>query len=181
MERSEARASARDIHHLWEGLTAELARILDAHGVCAAAASEISVFTGVDTVVVLSGPADAYFDVWICDGEGRVQQKRWEGKQSSLRNLIDGGEAIVQRKYDRPIKDLVHSDLWLLAKESVLFLPLPYPPRPASSAPGGGLCLLDPGENCPLDITNIASLGMYLSTFLERAFLRQETDRQRVE
>ena len=155
--------------------------MLDAHGVCAAAAYEISVFTAVDTVVVLNGPADAYFDVWICEGKGPLQQKRWEGKQRSLHALIDGGEAVFQQKYDLPASVLVNSDLWLLAKDSVLFLPLPYPGRPDAGTPAGGLCLLDPPDDCLLDLTNITSLGMFLSTFLERAFLRQETDRQRVE
>ena len=159
----------------------ELAPILDAHGVCAAACYEISVVCGARCVVALSEPAGAYFDVWICTPQGSLEQKRWEGKQSSLRALIDGGEPILQSKYEQPAKDLVNSDLWLLASDSILFLPLPYPYLASSGLHIGGLALLDPGPDCMLTTANIGSLGTYLTTFLERAFLRQETDRQRVE
>ena len=170
-----------NIHHLWERLTLELARVLDAHGVCASAAYEISVVTGTKTVVALSGPAEAYFDVWLCDPHGDLQQKRWEGKQRSLRELIQGSEPVLQEKVNQSAKDLINSDLWLLAKDSILFLPLPYPRQTTPGTPMGGLALLDPLENCLLNISNVGSLGIYLTTFLERALLRQETDRQRVE
>ncbi len=181
MAHSKVQTDSTDIHQLWQRLTAELAPILDAHGVCAAAAYEISVVTGVSTVVTLTGPASEYFDVWVCDPQGDLQQKRWEGKQRALRALITDGQVVHQQKFDQPAGDLVNSDLWLLAKESVLFLPLPYPQPVSASAPSGGLALLDPQPGNMLDESNIASLGLLLTTFLERAFLRQETDRQRVE
>ncbi|MFW6097371.1 MAG: ATP-binding protein [Chloroflexota bacterium] len=181
MAQSDTRQRNTHIHHLWERLTNELAHVLDAHGVCAAMAYEIAVVTQTDTVMALSGPTDAYFDVWICDAVGNLQQKRWEGKQHALRKLIDGGEPVAQRKFEQSAKDLVHSDLWLLAKDRLLFLPLPYPSRPASDAPAGGLTLIDPSDDSLLNGDNITSLGLFLTTFLERAFLRQETDRQRVE
>lgn len=181
MAKTDTHDTDTHIHHLWQRLTSELARVLDAHGVCAAIAYEIAVVTQTDTVVVLSRPTDDYFDVWLCDAVGNLQQKRWEGKQHALRKLIDGPEPVAQRKFEQSAKDLVHSDLWLLAKDNILFLPLPYPPRPASDAPAGGLTLLDPPPDSLLNDDNIASLGLLLTAFLERAFLRQETDRQRVE
>lgn len=181
MTQSEQQTAGKHIHHLWERLTTELARVLDAHGVCAAAAYEVSVVTGVETVMVLGGPGSAYFDVWICNPLGDLQQKRWEGKQQALHDLISAGEAVEQQKLDRPARDIVNSDLWLLAKDSVLFVPLPYPQPLIAGAPSGGLALLDAPADGLLNQANISSLGMFLTTFLERAFLRQETDRQRVE
>lgn len=181
MAQPELQTSEAHIHHLWQRLTLELAPVLDAHGVCAAAAYEISVVSGANTVIVLSGPSGEYFDVWICDPQGDLQQKRWEGEQRALRSLIEGGESVLQQRLNQPPRDIVSSDLWLLAKDSVLFLPLPYPLPTGSGKPLGGLALLDRHETCVLTEANIEPLGILLTTFLERAFLRQETDRQRVE
>ena len=43
MSEPELRTATNDIHVLWQRLTAELATIYDAHGVCASVAYEIAV------------------------------------------------------------------------------------------------------------------------------------------
>ncbi|HSM57812.1 MAG TPA: ATP-binding protein [Candidatus Sulfomarinibacteraceae bacterium] len=181
MDQSEAQLQTNQIQLLWEKITGELSEILDAHGVCAAVAYEIAVYTGVTTVVALGGPLDAYYDVWICDGTGNLQQKRWEGEQQSLRRLIAGAEAVHQEKFDLPASDLMNSDLWLLPRDTLLFAPLPYPQNRKVLSSTGALCLIDPPQDCIIDAGSAASLAMYITTYLERAFLRQETDRQQVE
>jgi PAS domain S-box-containing protein len=169
------------IYGLWQRLTVELSDILDAHGVCAAVAYEIAVYTGVTSVVTLSGPLEAYYDVWICDGTGNIQQKRWDDKQTSLRQLIAGGAIVSQNKYDLPAADLMNSDLWLLARDDILFIPLPYSQRDNAQVPPGAICLVDPDSGCVLDMESAETLAQQVTTYLERAFLRQQTDRQRVE
>ncbi|MFW5940480.1 MAG: ATP-binding protein [Chloroflexota bacterium] len=181
MDQSQSRPQTNQIQLLWEKITGELGEILDAHGVCAAVAYEIAVYTGVTTVVALGGPLDAYYDVWICDGTGNLQQKRWAGDQGSLRRLIGGGEVVHQEKFDLPAADLMNSDLWLLPRETLLLVPLPYPQSRTVLSTTGALCLVDPPEACIIDRDTAASLAMYITTYLERAFLRQETDRQQVE
>lgn len=181
MDKQEAVAQIDHIHALWEQLTRELTDVLDAHGVCAAVTYEIAVFTGVRTAVMLSGPPDKYYDVWICDGNGDLQQARWNEAQTALDGLSATGRAIRQEKMELPAAEVIDSDLWVQVEEDVLFVPLPFPTGRSSSAPRGGICLLDPPEPCPLNRSNIENLATHVTTFLDRAFLRQELDRQRVE
>lgn len=181
MAKPDALSPDAGIHVLWERLTSELGDTLDAHGVCAAAAYEIAVFTGVDTVFAISGPSQTYYDVWICDRRGKIQQKRWDNDQPSLTSLIEQEKAICQKKYDLDARELINSDLWLLAEEEVLFAPLPRSRREQTMVPNGGLCLIDPPADCIVDVSTVEPLATYVTVFLERAYLRQETDRQRVE
>lgn len=170
------------IHVLWERLTREVGQILDVHGVCAAVAYETAQFSGVSTVVAIkSSTFHEYYDVWICDEDGRLQQKRWHGNQESLDQLAAAEAADRRLKVDLPASEVMNSDLWPLVQESVLFAPLPHPQRPRRHAPPGALCLIDPPQNCVIDVSNVEPLATFITTFLERAYLRQETDRQRVE
>jgi len=181
MEKQEAVAQIDHIHALWEQLTRELTDVLDAHGVCAAVTYEIAVFTGVRTVVMLSGPPDKYFDAWICDGNGDLQQARWNDVQPALDTLSAAGGAVRQDKMALPAAEIIDNDLWVLVEDDVLFAPLPFPTIRSSSVPRGGICLLDPPEHCSVNRSNIEDLATHVTTFLDRAFLRQEIDRQRVE
>ncbi|MDX1687319.1 MAG: ATP-binding protein [Candidatus Promineifilaceae bacterium] len=181
MDNQEAVAQIDHIHTLWEQLTRELTDVLDAHGVCAAVTYEIAVFTGVRTVVVLSGPPDKYFDAWICDGNGDLQQARWNDVQPALDTLRAPGGAVRQEKMALPAAEIIDSDLWVLVEDDVLFVPLPFPTGRSSNVPQGGICLLDPPDQCPLNQSNIETLATHITIFLDRAFLRQEIDRQQVE
>jgi|GEM_PF-2687458 len=181
MEGDQTTQQINHIHILWERLTDELATVLDAHGVCAVVAYEIAVFTGVKTVVGLRGPSDGYFDVWIGDGQGGLEQTRWEGPQTSLRRLSQQKKASRQQKYELPAREVIKSDLWLLADESVLSVPVPFHPAGATQVNNGVLCLVDPPQGCTIDFSNIEALAQHITTFLDRAFLRHERDRQEVE
>ncbi len=181
MEEQDLWAQANDIHVLWERLAAELSPIFDAHGVCASVAYEIAVFTGVKTVVALSGPLRQYYDVWICDPIGALQQTRWEGSERSFAQVIDGKEPAHLEKFGLPADVVLGSDLWLLARDAVLAAPLPYPRRDDDLVPAGVLCLLDPPEATTVNLESLGPLAIHITTYLDRAFLRHERDRQQVE
>ena len=181
MDEREAVVEFKHIHALWEQLTRELTDVLDAHGVCAAVTYEIAVFTGVRTIVMLSGPPDKYYDVWLCDSNGDLQQARWNEVDRAVDTLSANGAPVLQEKMELPAGDIINSDLWVQVEDDVLFVPLPFPTGRSSSIPKGGICLLDPPDECPLDRSNIGDLATHVTAFLERAFLRQELDRQRVE
>ena len=181
MVREETLTPINHVQALWERLTQELVDIFDAHGVCAATAYETAVFTGVSSVVGLGGPLEKYYDVWICDGNGNLQQTRWEGEQLALRQMIGSGSALWQQKYDLDPRELVNSDIWLLARESVLSAPVPFPAKENSPVPNGIFCLIDPPHESIIDLTTIEPLATYLTVFLDRAFLRHEKDRQEIE
>ncbi|MDX1662406.1 MAG: ATP-binding protein [Candidatus Promineifilaceae bacterium] len=169
------------IHRLWERLTDELAEILDAHGVAAAVASEIATFCGARTVVALAEPTGQYYDVWICDEGGPLTQTRWEGEQHAFRTLLEGGESLRQEKLGLPPADLIDSELWRLAEDVVLLAPLYLQSSPHLNRPTGVLCLVDSPRDCLVNGANVDALTTFISTFLQRAILRQETDRQRIE
>ena len=169
------------IHTLWERLTDQLAPILDAHGICAVVAYEIATFTGVETVVGLSGPTDRYYDVWICDPEGDLKQTRWEGPEMSLESLSKQAAPSQQQKYELPASEVINSDLWLLAADSILSVPFPFHPAGASKAQKGALCLIDPPPGCIVTLDNLDLLAQHVTTYLDRAFLRHERDRQEIE
>ena len=181
MDKPKTVAQLNHVHALWGQLTRELTDVLDAHGVCAAVTYEIAVFTGVRTAVMLSGPPDKYYDVWICDGNGDLQQARWNEVQTALDGLSATGRAVRQEKMELPAAEIIDNDLWVQVEDDVLFVPLPFPTGRSSGVPRGGICLLDPPDRCPLDRSNIEDLAIHVTTFLDRAFLRQEIDRQRVE
>jgi PAS domain S-box-containing protein len=181
MEGNQALQKISNIHVLWERLTSELSSVLDAHGVCAATAYEIAVFTGVQTVVGLSSPQEQYFDVWICSGQGELQQTRWEGPQLAFRQMVQQPGATHQQKYDLPANQVINSDLWILASDAVLSVPLPFAPDGEWIVPAGALCLIDPPDSGPVNAGNVEALAQHITTFLDRAFLRHERDRQQVE
>lgn len=177
----DTRPAVFQIHTLWEKLTAELCDILDGHGVCAACAYEIAVYSGVTTVVGLTDEQGGYHDVWICRPDGELTQTRWSGNKTSLSLLTAGGHAGRTEKYHVAPKDVIGNELWLLAHDAILAAPLPFPAASFELVPAGALCLIDPPENCLLDTGSIEYLAMHISTFLDRAFLRRQATQQAVE
>lgn len=173
--------TTKTVHALWERLTRELADVLDAHGICAAVAYEIAVYSELTVVVGLSDPQGKYYDVWVCPPNGNITQARWPTGKASFRLLSAANRPLVQQKYQLPPKEVISSELWLLARDEVLFVPLPFPAGRSSLVPAGALCLIDPPAGYLFDITSIEPLAIHISTFLERAFLRHRTDRQEVE
>lgn len=169
------------IHPLWQKLTSELAAIFDAHFVCATVAQEVAHHTGLTTVVGMSAMQGRYFDVWVCDENGRLTQARWDKGKSSFGPLLKNGTAHYKDKFTLPPADLVRSELWQLPQERILATPLPLPGKADPLTPPGILCLIDPTDNCAINLDNIEALITYISVFLDRAFLRQQVHRQSIE
>lgn len=169
------------IHFLWQKLTSELSTIFDAHFVCATVAQEIAAHTGSITVVGMSAMQGRYYDVWICEHNGRLQQARWDNDKSSFEPLLQTGTAHYKEKFNLPPADLVRSDLWQLPKEKILATPMPLPGKADPLTPPGILCIIDPKDDCPVNLENIESLMAYVSVFLDRAYLRQQVNRQSIE
>lgn len=169
------------IHTLWEKLTAELITIFDAHFVCATVAAEIAQHTQTSTVVGISDPSQLYYDVWICNPAGDVEQARWDRQKSGFEPLIKKGKAVYQDKYTLPPGHLIGSALWQLPRERILSAPIPLPGRTESITMPGLLCLIDPADDCLLNQENVEPLVNNITVFLDRAYLRQQVHRQNVE
>lgn len=181
MKAKQSESTIKPIHALWEKITHELTDTYDAHGVCAAVAYETACFTGVTSLVALRDPLNEHYDTWICNGAGEIKQTRWETNKTSFTSLEAAGKAALENKFNRSAGELINSELWQLPRENVLFVPLPFPPQTNHLTPPGALCLIDPGDDCPVNLQNIESLAAYITIFLDRAFLRHRSDQQEVE
>ena len=169
------------IHTLWQKLAYELMNTFDAHGVCAAVANEVAVYTQTTTVVGVVGPQNRYYDVWICNKDGSIQQTRWEYDKASFTPLIAAQKALRQDKFSQTASELIKSELWQLPRESILSVPIPIPGRYEMVSPPGVLCLIDPGPNCPVNLDTIEPLATNITMALDRAYLRHHVDRQDIE
>ncbi|MCB9009691.1 MAG: GAF domain-containing protein [Ardenticatenaceae bacterium] len=173
---------SNQIHSLWQKLAEELLNIFDAHGVCAVVANETAVFAQTTTVVGVSDPQRKYYDVWICDKDGRIQQTRWNKQHASFDSFLAAEKPTLQEKFNQPPAELIRSELWQIPRERILAVPLPAPGRYAPVTPPGILCLIDPNDSLPLtDLDNMAALATHVTTALDRAYLRQTVDRQDIE
>ncbi|MAU01471.1 MAG: hypothetical protein CL608_30390 [Anaerolineaceae bacterium] len=173
---------SNQLHGLWQRLAEELLNIFDAHGVCAVVANETAVFAQTTTVVGISDPQKKYFDVWICDKDGRLQQTRWNKEHASFASFLVAEQPTLQEKFNQPPAELIRSELWQLPRERIMAVPLPAPGRYAPVTPPGILCLIDPDDGHPLiEPENIAALATHVTMGLDRAFLRQTVGRQDIE
>ena len=173
---------SNQIHSLWQRLAEELLDIFDAHGVCAVVANEVAVFAQTTTVVGVSDPQKKYFDVWVCEKDGRIQQTRWDKESASFDSFLAAEQPSVQEKFNRPPAELIRSELWQLPRERILAVPLPAAGRYAPVTPAGILCLLDPSDEMPLATPeNLTALATNVTMALDRAYLRQTVDRQDIE
>jgi two-component system, OmpR family, phosphate regulon sensor histidine kinase PhoR len=171
------------LYSLWQTLTFELTDIFDAHGICSVVAHEIARHTETTTIVGVRDPQHPFFNVWICDAQGNMQQQRWNASQAAFASLIQQKTAVYTEKFDRPADEVINSELWQFPRHGILSVPLPYPggDSPMTKTPPGILALIDPDESCCLTIDNLTALATNVTTFLDRAFLRHHIDRQDVE
>ncbi len=173
--------TSTSISGLFENLVRELTAVFDAHGVCAAVATEIALYTQTTTLVGISDPLHKHYDVWICDAEGEIKQNRWHGDKTSFARLLEAGEPSLMEKYSISAAELVKSELWQVPKDAILGVPFPYPTAHTQNMLPGAICLIDPTEDCPLSVENLGPLATLVTILLDRAFLRRRSDQQTVE
>lgn len=181
MEKEITAVNYNHIHVLWQRITKELFNIFDAHGVLAVVAYEVAVFTKATTIVGISGPQTNYYDVWVCDKEGNLQQTRWTRDVASFDHLINTGKVRVSDKMEQTPAEVIKSQLWRYPKETILSVPIPLPGRYETVSPAGLLCVADVPDHCPLNQHNIEDLAQQVTIALDRAQLRQNVDRQDIE
>lgn len=176
-------AKLAQLHKLWQKLTFELTDIFDAHGICSVVALEIAQEAQTTTIVGVRDPQQPFFNVWICEPTGEMQQQRWSNSQATFGPLIEQKRPVYTKKFERSAAELINSHLWQLPSQGVLSVPLPYPSNNAARAktPPGILALIDPDDDCFLTTAELKPLATNITTFLDRAFLRHHIDRQDVE
>ncbi|HIP72160.1 MAG TPA: hypothetical protein EYH05_12280, partial [Anaerolineae bacterium] len=166
---------------LWQKLAAELVGIYDAHGICAVVAYELAVYSQTTAVVGISDPLGKYYDVWVCESDGRTEQHRWSKEQASFDPIINAGVVIYHEKFTVPPSELVRSELWQLPRDAILAVPIPVRSNYEPVTPPGLICLIDPDTDGPINTDSIAELAIFITPVLDRAYLRQKVDRQEIE
>lgn len=166
---------------LWQKLAAELVNIFDAHGICATVAHELAIYSQRTAVVGISDPLGKYYDVWVSQSDGRLQQFRWSKEQASFDSLIKASAVIYQEKFTVPPGELVRSELWQLPKDAILAAPIPSRSSYTPVTPSGIICLIDPAPSGPMNATSLSELATFITPVLDRAYLRQKVDRQEIE
>ena len=166
---------------LWLALSRELAAVFDAHFICATIAAEVARASGVATLVGISDEQRQHYDVWIAQPDGHEKQDKWPAERATFNDILDAEEAALLRKLDRPVSELVNSELWLLAQDDILAVPLPLPTENGLVAAPGVLCLLDPPQEVARTAVALTDLARGLTVYLDRAALRRQTDQQEVE
>lgn len=169
------------IHDLWEELSQELASTYDAHGVCAAVASHVASYARTVTVVGLQEPYGRYYDIWIAQPHGETEQTRWEIGRTNLGRLVNPTLPRRHYKHQQTANELIHNDLWLTPRESVLLSPLPPVNEYGDTLLSGLIALVDPTADCPLDEITLQRTVTFVTPYLERAALQYQRDRQAVE
>lgn len=179
----ETQPQSNGLYDLWRALAYELTDIFDAHGVCAAVALVVSAHTQVQTVMGIQDPQHKYYDVWIANPDGKLKQARWSDKKASFDPLIEAEKALRTQKISRPPDELLNSELWQLPQKTLFSVPLPFPKAIHSMAktPPGILCLVDPQPGCCLALDHLEPLAVNITTFLDRAYMRRQLDRQSIE
>jgi signal transduction histidine kinase len=181
MEKQLTAVDFNHIHVLYQQVAKELFNIFDAHGVLAVVAYEVAVFTKSTTIVGISGPQNHYYDVWVCDKAGNLQQTRWNRDVASFDHLINTGKVKTTSKISQSPAELVKSELWQHPKEHILSVPIPCPGRYEIVAPPGLLCIADLPDECPLNEETIEEFATQVTIALDRAYLRHQVDRQDIE
>ncbi len=155
---------------LWDRLTDELINLYDAHHVCVASAQTIANFVDIPTAVFLRSPLEQHFNVWLCEPNKRSEQLQWPDEQQLLSPILDAEEVVTLATSalgDSPLQQL-DSDFVRIS---------PFYKSWFGQAPSGALAFVDDGRPLPSD-TTLQVLARYLTTFLERAFLRYRTEQQ---
>lgn len=175
--------AATNVQHqqLWSALTDELAPVFDPHGVCAIVASKIAELTGHKIVVGLTSQVINYYDVWIANGVGEMRQARWSESEATFATIIGANAPLTQRRSEQDEDTFLESALWGLPSETILSIPLPFRPSHNSFTPPGALCIIDPDPASIFDESSLVPLANHVTTYLDRAYLRQRYVQQELE
>lgn len=168
-------------HLLFNELVRELSDVYDAHFVCATIATEIAASAKVTTLVGLIDPLQQHSDIWVASRDGELSQHRWPIEKASFEPFLEAKGPVRLEKISQSVSELVNSELWLLPRDEILGVKLPFPHAADQGSPAGVICLIDPAVDCLLDSELFNELAQSLSVYLDRAYLRLRLDQQAVE
>ncbi len=181
MESGQELTIQADRQLFWMRLIDSLADVLDAHGVCAAVARSLSEFLSTRVIVALRDPSLEQHDIWISSPGKDFYQTRWHRCYDLLDHLLDRGEPIILDARDDQLECFRSSELWPFASDHIMASPIPYPTSGSIEHVYGAIFILDPVEGTDFELVHLGFIASQVTVYLDRAFLRQKTDRQEVE
>ncbi len=169
------------ISPLWLHLGEQLADVLDAHGVCAAAAQSLSEFVEARVIVALKDPLLQHLDVWICEPSAATIQTRWRRATKAIDELIDSGIPATLTDTNDIWEILVDQETLSDDFTSILAAPIPLPARNFEHYATGAILVIDPPGDIDFELDHLGYFASQVTIYLDRASLRQRSDRQSVE
>ena len=170
-----------DRYPFWITLLDLLGDVLDSHGVCAAVAKSLSDFLSARVIVVLRDPSRDRLNVWLSEPNADTFQTQWLKSNDLLNFLIDEGVPVVLERSEHSSVNLRQSDLWFNGSEKIIAAPLPFPANREKFDQYGAIFVHDPMNGVVLELEHLGFIASQVSVYLDRALLRQKTDRQEVE
>ncbi len=166
-------------HDLWIHMSNHLSGVLDTHGVCGEIAKYLSEFIGRPTMTGLKEiNGTKYYDVWFCDELGETSQQRWAEDLEIIENLLEDYEIKFLNKADISPKN---SKVYHMVEETLLVIPLQWPKIGNMIIPQGILLVADAHNTLLADLEMVGHLAVMMTTWIERAVLRYQHDRQAIE
>lgn len=173
--------ATQTLHQLWRTLTQELLNSYDVHGVCLTIGRDVAQFNRTTVILALEEPNGRYHDVWITQPNGQQKQTRWLASQTNYLELIHPTQAQQHQKHSQPPKRLLNDQLWRIPQDQIIVTPFPYRQETHTNSPKGMLCLVDATADNPLTPSSLHETSQFLTTYIERAALRRQNDRQQIE
>lgn len=161
------------LNNLWGLLTNELIDLYDAHHVCMAAGQTIATFTSRPTIIFLHSPLEDHYNIWLCMPDQHSEQFLWQDDNNILAQLLHAEDVITL-----PTEHFLTGPVYDLDADKITITP--FYKSWFGFAPSGAVAFIGDGQDLLLDKQELQSLTHYLTTFLERAFLRYRTEQQEI-
>ncbi|WP_374685978.1 GAF domain-containing protein, partial [Promineifilum sp.] len=181
MTRDARRGGSAELFGLWQDVLGDLQDVFDVHFVCATFSYHVARHAGAGALVAVCDVEAKCYDIWITDPTGRTTQQRWAHEEAGLEALLARTEPAHLDKFEQPAAEVLGGRLWLLARDSLLIAPLPGGERPYNASPPTLLALLDPPPDGRFDGRTLHEVTRLMCVFLDRAALRQDSDRRALE
>lgn len=169
------------LQDFWIELTEQIVDVLDAHGICAAVGQALAEFGDVCVIFVLEDPLFKHLNAWICYPAADPVQTRWFLSSRLQQHLQENGEPVELLLSDEQLEELQDSELWSYAADRIIAVPIPHPVDRVQTRVSGAIFIVDPQSDNNLSVEHLKFISSQVTIFLDRAYLRQRSDRQAVE
>ncbi|MBP9502034.1 MAG: GAF domain-containing protein [Candidatus Promineofilum sp.] len=172
---------SRGLFALWQGVLDDLRDVFDLHYVCASFSSHAAKHLSSRALVALADGDGHFYNLWISEPNGSIVQEHWSASDAGFGDLLIGDQPMFLDKLERPASEVISSRLWLLTHRKLFVIPITGGDRTYSPHPPTLLVFIDPPNSVFSDLPMLEQIGSLFHIFLDRAALRESSDRHAVE